>query len=214
MRTRRKHSKKALKIVGPVESRDAREDGSTTETSLTDATAGASPTPAKRRQQRPLIDTTAHPRRDPGLARASQDALSLPPTPDRGLQPQRSHAVLGSRRDGSPQQSCKRALSDARPIFGGLASDPFRPPYAPSSATQQASLHRTSARRDLSADFRQLVSTTAVQPAMQEGGTTTRVPDSEEDRYASAMSSSPSSSSRRHGRSAGPVSSWFTFLMA
>ncbi|KAK5447865.1 hypothetical protein LTS15_009364 [Exophiala xenobiotica] len=187
MRTQRKLGKKALRNVGPVQSRDAKEDGSMTETSLTDATARASPTPAERRQQRPLIDTMAHPRRDPGLARASQHAPGLPPTPDRGLQPQCSHAVLGSRRDGSPQQPRKRTLSDARFSFGGLASDPFQP----SSATQQASLHRTIGRRGLSAETRQQVPTAGDQPAVQEGGRTTEVPDSEEDRYGSAMGSSP-----------------------
>ncbi|KAK5325078.1 hypothetical protein LTR93_004555 [Exophiala xenobiotica] len=192
LRTRRKRSKNALKTGGPVLSRDSKEDGSTTETSLTDATAGASPTPAKRRQQRPLIDTMAHSRRAAGLARASQDALSLPPTPDRGLQPQRSHAVLGSRPDETLQQSRKRALSDARLSFGGLASDPFRPgPYVPSSATQQASLHRTSGRRGLSAEFRQQAPTTGDQPAVQEGERVTEVLDSEEDRYGSAIGSSP-----------------------
>ncbi|KAK5221078.1 hypothetical protein LTR72_006636 [Exophiala xenobiotica] len=192
LRTRRKRSKNALKTGGPVLSRDSKEDGSTTETSLTDATAGASPTPAKRRQQRPLIDTMAHSRRAAGLARASQDALSLPPTPDRGLQPQRSHAVLGSRPDETLQQSRKRALSDARLSFGGLASDPFRPgPYVPSSATQQASLHRTSGRRGLSAEFRQQAPTAGDQPAVQEGERVTEVLDSEEDRYGSAIGSSP-----------------------
>jgi hypothetical protein len=74
------------------------------------------------------------------------------------------------------------ALSDTRLSFGGLAGDPFQPSCSSSFAAHQAYLHRTTARRDLSADFRQLVSTTAVQPAMQEGGTTTEVPDSEEDR--------------------------------
>lgn len=37
--------------------------------------------------ERLLTDTMAHPRRDAGLARGSQDAISRPPTPDRGLQP-------------------------------------------------------------------------------------------------------------------------------
>jgi hypothetical protein len=74
VRTRRQHSKKASNNVGPVERREAEEDGSTTETSLTDDTAGLSPMPARQRTmpplQRPLIDTMAHPRRDAGLARA------------------------------------------------------------------------------------------------------------------------------------------------
>ena len=81
------------------------------------------------------------------------------PTPDRGLQPQRSHYVLGSHRDGSPQQPRERALPDTRFLLEGWPSlHTGHPTRGRSQDTnQQAPFHWTTVHLDVSADFRQLL---------------------------------------------------------